>query len=67
MRAWEAYRLEKEAHQRTCEELQMFKVQVAKLQRRLSGSGIYEDRDGQGSGSECTVNVKGKYMGGAMK
>ena len=58
--------MEKESHYRTWEELQMLKVQVAKLPQRLSGSRICDDGDGPSEGSDCMFDGKGQCMGTPM-
>jgi len=63
MRAREAYRQEKEAHRRTCEEMQLLKVQVAKMQQIMSRLGICYDGDGGGEGPQCMVEGEGARMG----
>jgi len=42
------------------------KVQVAKLQSRLSGSQICDEGDGRGEGSDCMFDGKSQCMGPAM-
>jgi len=56
----------KESHHRTWEELQKLKVEVVKLQQRMSGSGKCDDGDGPREGSECIMDGKGKSMGAPM-